>query len=52
VDHNRQWFKSCLGLPQRDALRDVSFCGHAILGDEIFVIEDASQDERFADNPR
>lgn len=51
VDHNRQWFKSCLGLPQRDTLRDVSFCGHAILSDEIFVIEDASQDDRFADNP-
>ena len=51
VDHNRQWFKSCLGLPLRETPRDISLCGHAILGDEIFVIEDTTQDERFADNP-
>jgi diguanylate cyclase (GGDEF)-like protein len=29
----------------------VSFCGHAILGNHIFLIEDATQDPRFADNP-
>ncbi|HTY03447.1 MAG TPA: sensor domain-containing diguanylate cyclase [Rhodocyclaceae bacterium] len=51
VDANRQWFKSCYGLPVRETGRDVSFCGHAIMGDELFVIPDATQDERFADNP-
>lgn len=51
VDLNRQWFKSCVGLPVRETGRDVSFCGHAILGDEIFIIDDASKDARFADNP-
>lgn len=51
VDSNRQWFKSCLGLPVTETPRDISFCGHAILGDEIFIINDASQDPRFADNP-
>lgn len=51
VDLNRQWFKSCQGLSVNETGRDVSFCGHAILGDEIFVIPDAAGDPRFADNP-
>jgi diguanylate cyclase (GGDEF)-like protein len=51
VDENRQWFKSCDGLPVRETSRDVSFCGHAILGEDIFVIPDALADTRFADNP-
>ena len=29
----------------------MSFCGHAILGDDIFVINDAQNDARFIDNP-
>lgn len=51
VDENRQWFKSCQGLDAEQTSRSVSFCGHAILGDSAFVIEDAKADPRFADNP-
>jgi diguanylate cyclase (GGDEF)-like protein len=51
VDAERQWFKSCAGLSVTQTPRDVSFCGHAILGDDLFVIEDAQQDPRFFDNP-
>ena len=51
VDENRQWFKSCIGLHVSEAPRDISFCGHAILGNEIFIISDATKDERFLDNP-
>jgi diguanylate cyclase (GGDEF)-like protein len=51
VDANRVWFKSCIGLGGSESSRDESFCGHAILGDEILVIPDALEDIRFADNP-
>lgn len=51
VDENRQWFKSCFGLDVSETERRISFCGHAILNNRVFVIEDTLQDERFADNP-
>lgn len=51
VDSNRQWFKACVGLGASETSRDISFCGHAIIGDDPFVIYDAQEDERFRDNP-
>ncbi len=51
VDENRQWFKSCQGLDLAQTPRSSSFCAHAILGDDILVIPDATLDPRFADNP-
>ncbi len=51
VDTGRQWFKSHPGLDASETSRDVSFCGHAILGNDLFFVNDASIDVRFADNP-
>jgi DNA-binding response OmpR family regulator len=51
VEDERQWFKSRQGLNLSDSSRELSFCGHAITGDEAMVIEDAVLDPRFAQNP-
>lgn len=51
VDHDRQWFKSNIGLDVAETPRDISFCTHAIEGLEPMVVEDATTDPRFARNP-
>jgi PAS domain S-box-containing protein len=47
IDQDRQWFKSRFGLDVTESPRDVSFCGHAINESEIFVVSDATKDDRF-----
>jgi diguanylate cyclase (GGDEF)-like protein len=51
VDQDRQWFKSSVGLDAAQTPREISFCGHAIIGSDVFVVAEAQQDQRFCDNP-
>ncbi|WP_135076195.1 sensor domain-containing diguanylate cyclase [Terasakiella sp. SH-1] len=51
IDEERQWFKSRCGLDVAQTGRDISFCGHAIMGADVFIVENALDDERFFDNP-
>src|ERR1044071_1896959 len=53
IDGTRNWFKARIGVEEEltESPRDISFCGHAILGDQIFEVTDAITADRFADNP-
>ena len=52
VDHDRQWFKANVGLEGvSETPRAISFCTHAIEQHDLFVVEDAQLDPRFATNP-
>lgn len=52
VDENQQFFKSSVGLAMDRTEREYSFCAHAIhQPNQIFVVPDATKDQRFKDNP-
>jgi two-component sensor histidine kinase len=51
VDEHRQWFKAEVGFDRREMPVETSFCAHAILENDLVVVDDLSQDKRFADNP-
>jgi PAS domain S-box-containing protein len=51
VDESRAWFKSCYGFELQEVQRDATICSFALLFNDVLVIPDARQDERFACNP-
>lgn len=47
----RQWFKARVGLDAQETPREWAFCSYTVLGTVPFIVEDASRDRRFHNNP-
>jgi GAF domain-containing protein len=55
IDEDRQFFKSCIGLPepwasQRETPLSLSFCQHAVAAKQPLVVEDARKHPVLHDN--
>ena len=51
IDSERQWFKACIGVDVDQTPLNTSFCQHALVSDDVFVVHDATADPRFCSNP-
>src|SRR6188472_4057871 len=51
VDADRQWFKAKVGLSATETSRSVSFCSDAIQQTGLYIVPDATNHEKFRENP-
>lgn len=51
IDRQRQFFKAEVGLGVRETPLETSFCGHALLEEEVLIVPDTREDDRFRNNP-
>ncbi|WP_431293748.1 PAS domain S-box protein [Pedobacter sp. P26] len=47
AEKDRLWYKSATGLIIEEVPRDFAICEYTLLGEEVFIVEDTLEDERF-----
>ena len=50
IASDRQWIKAAVGMSVREIPLDLSFCRHTVFQDDLLVVEDTIEDDRFRDN--
>jgi signal transduction histidine kinase len=51
IDDRRQWFKSKLNMDGSETPRELTFCGHTLIDNQMLVVPDTFADQRFHDHP-
>jgi signal transduction protein with GAF and PtsI domain len=51
IDGERQWFKAKIGIEASETLREDAFCTYTMQSNDLMLVEDATTDQRFSDNP-
>ncbi len=51
LDKDREWYKSCQGITNKEGPREIAFCSWALLSKDVFIVEDTLLDPRFKTNP-
>ena len=51
IDRDRQWFKARYGISATETPREWAFCAHAIKSDDVYMVNNATQNPLFAENP-
>jgi hypothetical protein len=51
IDQTRHWFKAAHGTNSLSNSRENSFCTYTVQSDQVFTVENALNDPRFATNP-
>lgn len=51
VGKDTLWYKAMEGAEMEVSPRDISFCSHTLLTEDIMVVEDTHEDPRFIDSP-